>query len=96
MGEQPIAVGEVICKERFPKHVHFQDGDSLRLFSSHFPCLDSTSHQKIENKKSCNPMRMTEDTFPKTHSSPLKIGRNPKGKDHLPATIFRGKPFVLF
>ena len=34
--------------------------------------------------------RIRKLTLPETNSSPLKLGRNPKGKDHLPTIHFQG------
>ncbi len=34
-------------------------------------------------------------TLPKFNSSPLKIGRAPKGNDRLPTTIFQGRDVKL-
>ena len=35
-------------------------------------------------------------SLPETNISPLKIGRNPKGKDHLPTTHFQGLLLLVF
>ena len=36
------------------------------------------------------------DTLPETNSSPLKLGQNPKGKDHLPTIHFQVRKAVSF
>ena len=41
-----------------------------------------------EQKKDVDAMKTT--TLSKTNSSPLNIGRNPKGKDRLPTIHFQG------
>ena len=55
--------------------------------------LYATYHPLQEPEKSID---KKSSTLPKTNSSPLQIGRNPKRKDHLPTTNFAREFAVSF